>query len=161
MILLMSLLNNISVAASLIPFLNHDDANRALMGSNMQRQAVPCLRPEIPLVGTGMEEKAAHDSGQMVIAEEDGEVIEVDASHIVIKHNQKKKVYQLKNFERTNQYTCISNRPMVKVGDKIKKGDPLADGPATQDGKLALGQNLLVAFVSWRGYNFEDAVILS
>lgn len=151
----------ISVAASLIPFLNHDDANRALMGSNMQRQAVPCLRPEIPLVGTGMEEKAAQDSGQMIIAEEDGEVIEVDASHIVIKHNQKKKAYQLKNFERTNQYTCISHRPIVKVGDKIKKGDPLADGPATQDGKLALGQNLLVAFVSWRGYNFEDAVILS
>ena len=151
----------ISVATGLIPFLSHDDANRALMGSNMQRQAVPCLKPEIPLVGTGLEEKVARDSGQVIVADNDGEVIEVDATHITIKESNSKRTYQLKNFEKTNQYTCISHHPLVRKGDKVKKGDALADGSATREGKLALGQNLLVAFVPWRGYNFEDAVILS
>jgi DNA-directed RNA polymerase subunit beta len=182
----------ISIATSLIPFLEHDDSNRALMGSNMQRQAVACIKPKAPLVGTGVEEKAAQDSGQLVIAQEDGRVEEVDANHIVILSRAKRgegpqanitelfgqslsssrmnrsrgdkdrrKVYPLRSFVRTNQYTCISQHPLVKRGQSIKRGDVLADGAATEQGKLALGQNLLVAFMSWRGNNFEDAIILS
>jgi len=160
----------ISVATSLIPFLEHDDANRALMGSNMQRQAIPCIKPQAPLVATGMEKKAAEDSGQIIIAEEDGEVIEVDANHIKVrcreldvrgKNSNNIKTYQLHNFVSTNQYTCISFRPLVRKGNKVRKGQVLADGPGTDKGQLALGQNLLVAFMSYRGGNYEDAIIIS
>ncbi len=155
---------SISIATSLIPFLQNDDANRALMGSNMQRQSVPLLKPEPPLVMTGVEERVARDSGQEVIAEEDGEVIEVDATHITIKSkvkNQKSKVYNLRTFIRTNQYTCFHQKPIVKKGKSIKKGDILADGGAISQGHLALGSNILVAFLPWRGGNFEDAILIS
>jgi DNA-directed RNA polymerase subunit beta len=163
----------VSVAASLIPFLEHDDANRALMGSNMQRQAVPLLQTEFPIVGTGMEAKAAYDSGVMVIAENSGTVTQVDSSHIIVQRDKKQKSssdfidlsefdeYQLRKFERTNQDSCINQKPLVKVGNKIKKGDVIADGPATCMGELALGKNTLVAFLPWNGYNFEDAIIIS
>ncbi|MBI3088803.1 MAG: DNA-directed RNA polymerase subunit beta, partial [Candidatus Colwellbacteria bacterium] len=152
----------VSVATSLVPFLEHTDASRALMASNMQRQAVPCVRPAAPYIGTGVEEKAARDSGRMVLAETSGTVSEVDASHIVIKSTDgKKHRYDLDKFKMSNQYIAISHRPRVKLGDKVKKGDVLADGQSTDNGTLALGQNLLVAFVSWEGANFEDAVIFS
>ncbi len=155
----------ISVAASLIPFLEHDDANRALMGSNMSRQAVPSVKADVPFVGTGMEEKAAVDSGRAVVADTDGVVSEVDGRRIVIEETssgkKKEKVYDLSKFLMANQYTCISERPIVKKGQKIKAGDVLADSSSTDHGALALGQNLLVAFVSWEGANFEDAIILS
>jgi DNA-directed RNA polymerase subunit beta len=152
----------ISVATSLIPFLEHDDSNRALMGSNMQRQAVSCVRPQAPLVGTGIEEKAARDSGNLVIARENGRVEEVDASGVRLRlKNGKIREYPLRSFVRTNQYTCICQRPVVEKGQRVKAGDILSDGPSTEKGRLALGQNLLVAFLSWRGNNFEDAIILS
>ena len=152
----------LSSATSLIPFLEHDDANRALMGSNMQKQSVPCVRPEAPLVATGTEEKIARDSNQIVLAENNGKVIEVDASHILIKEeNGKVKEYNILNFIRSNQYTSISKRPIVEKEDKIKKGDILADGVAISKGELALGKNLLCAFVPLRGMNYEDAIILS
>ena len=159
----------ISIATSLIPFLEHDDANRALMGSNMQRQSVSCIKPQAPLVATGVEEKAAFYSGQLLIAEDDGKVVVLDASHIEIETDRrdsktgrkKRAVYNLRNFMRTNQFTCINQRPIVKLGQKVKKGDVLADGAATDQGYLALGQNLLVAFIPWRGGNFEDAIIIS
>jgi len=153
----------ISIATALIPFLEHDDSNRALMGSNMQRQAVACIKPEAPLVGTGMEEKAAKDSGQVVMAKENGRVEEVNANSIKISNKKIKdsKEYSLRSFTRTNQYTCICQHPLVKRGQLIKKGDILADGAATKQGYLSLGQNLLVAFMSLRGSNFEDAIILS
>ncbi|MFQ5913401.1 MAG: DNA-directed RNA polymerase subunit beta [Nitrospinota bacterium] len=161
----------VSVATSLIPFLENDDANRALMGSNMQRQAVPLLRPEAPLVGTGMEDVAAQDSGAVVVAEEEGEVVDVDASRIVLRTQDGRKkgavkgpgvnIYNLTKYRRSNQNTCISQRPIVKVGQKVKKGQVLADGPAIEKGELALGRNVLVAFMPWRGYNFEDAVVIS
>ncbi|MCA9400709.1 MAG: DNA-directed RNA polymerase subunit beta [Candidatus Omnitrophica bacterium] len=147
----------VSVAASLIPFLEHDDANRALMGSNMQRQAVPLLNPEVPFVGTGMEEKVARDSGVVIIAKNAGTVKKVDAREIEIGDN----IYQLKNFQRTNNNTCIHQRPLVQVGDKISKGQTIADGIATQQGCLSLGRNVLVAFMPWRGYNFEDAIVIN
>ena len=155
---------SISIATSLIPFLQNDDANRALMGSNMQRQAVPLLKPGVPLVMTGVEERVARDSGQEIIAEEDGKVIEVDSNHIKIKpkaKSQKLKVYDLKTFVGTNQYTCFHQKPRVKTGQKVKEGDILADGGAISQGYLALGQNILVAFLPWRGGNFEDAIIIS
>ncbi|TSC95977.1 MAG: DNA-directed RNA polymerase subunit beta [Parcubacteria group bacterium Athens1014_26] len=151
----------ISVATSLIPFLEHDDANRALMGSNMQRQAVVSVKAEAPYVGTGMEEKAAEDSGHLIVAEEAGEVIEVDASHIVLRTKSENKKYKLNKFKRSNQSTCISQRPLVVKGQKIKKGEILCDGPSTDNGVLALGHNLLVAFISWEGANFEDAIVIS
>jgi len=160
----------ISIATSLIPFLQNDDANRALMGSNMQRQAVPLVNPEAPLVMTGVENQVARDSGQVIIAEEDGVVTEVDAEHIKIKiqnpksKTQKKvkeKIYYLRTFVRTNQYTCFHQRPRVKKGEKVKKGDVIADGGAVDEGYLALGRNILVAFLPWRGGNFEDAIIIS
>jgi len=151
-----------SVATSLIPFLQHDDANRALMGSNMQRQAVPLVNPEVPLVGTGVEKKVARDSGQALFAKEAGTVINVDASHIEVKNKKRKtKKYNLRTFVRTNQYTCFHQRPAVKKGQKISKDCLLADGGAISNGRLSLGQNVLVAFLSWRGSNFEDAIIIS
>ena len=150
----------ISVATSLIPFLKNDDANRALMGSNMQRQAVPLIQPEAPLVCTGLEERVARDSGQEVIAQEEGKVVEVTADHITVK-GKSKKVYNLRTFIRTNQYTCFHQRPLVEKGGRIKAGEIIADGGAIDKGRLALGRNLLVAFMPWRGANFEDAIIIS
>ncbi len=147
----------ISVSASMIPFLEHDDANRALMGSNMQRQAVPLLFPQSPLVGTGIEEKVARDTGVMVIAKESGKVIEVDAESITID----KFTYKLKKFNRSNADTCVNQKPLVKKGQEVKKNTIIADGMATDDGELSLGTNLLVAFLPWRGYNFEDAIIIN
>lgn len=152
----------ISAATALIPFLEHDDANRALMGSNMQRQAVVSIKHDAPLVGTGAEGKIARDSGYLVLAEEDGEIAEVDAQSVKVKYKSgKTKSYDLFKFKRSNQFTSISQRPVVKRGQKVKKGDLLVDGPAIDNGILALGQNLTVAFLSWEGANFEDAIILS
>ncbi|MDZ7679264.1 MAG: DNA-directed RNA polymerase subunit beta [Acidimicrobiales bacterium] len=152
----------VSVAAALIPFLEHDDANRALMGANMQRQAVPLVKAEAPYIGTGIEGIAARDAGDMVLAEDDGSVVEVDGKAITVDYKGgRKKIHRMLKFERSNQDTCISQRPRVALGDKVKKGDLLADGPSTEHGELALGKNLLVAFMSWEGYNFEDAIILS
>ncbi|MCZ6525073.1 MAG: DNA-directed RNA polymerase subunit beta [Gammaproteobacteria bacterium] len=159
----------VSVAASLIPFLEHDDANRALMGSNMQRQAVPTLRAEKPLVGTGMERTVAKDSGVTVISERGGVVDSVDASRIVVRVNDDEVVagepgvdiYNLTKYTRSNQNTCINQRPLVKPGDVIAIGDVLADGPSTDLGELALGQNMMVAFMPWNGYNFEDSILIS
>lgn len=151
-----------SAAASLIPFLEHDDANRALMGSNMQRQAVPLIEPEPPLVGTGMEEQIARDSGQIVLALDDGVVKEVCADCIKINYSGGKTVtHNLYKFRRSNQGTCVNQRPIVEEGQKIKKGDVIADGTATCAGELSLGKNLLVAFMPWEGYNYEDAIIIS
>jgi len=147
----------VSVAASLIPFLEHDDANRALMGSNMQRQAVPLMIPEVPYVGTGMEGKVARDSGVVVIAKKDGIVKRVDANEIVIGDTE----YPLMNFQRTNANTCIHQKPLVNIGERVKAGQIIADGVATQHGRLALGRNVLVAFMPWRGYNFEDAILIN
>ncbi len=159
----------VSVAASLIPFLEHDDANRALMGSNMQRQAVPCLRPEKPLVGTGIERTAAVDSGTVVKARRGGVVDYVDASRIVVRVNDEETapgevgvdIYTLTKYMRSNQNTNINQRPLVKVGDVIARGDVIADGASTDKGELALGQNMLVAFMPWNGYNFEDSILIS
>jgi DNA-directed RNA polymerase subunit beta len=150
-----------SVATSLIPFLEHDDANRALMGSNMQRQAVPLLKPEPPLVGTGMERRAAIDTGDVTLATGDGEVSSVDSERIVVTRGSRKDEYPLHKFMRSNQGTIIHQRPIVGVGDKVKEGDVLADGSSTAGGEIALGKNCLVAFMSWEGYNFEDAIIIS
>ena len=158
----------VSVAASLIPFLEHDDANRALMGSNMQRQAVPTLRAEAPLVGTGMERTVAVDSGVTVVGRRGGIVDSVDASRIVVRVNDDETsatepgvdIYNLTKYTRSNQNTCINQRPLVKAGDSISGGDVLADGPSTDMGELALGQNLLVAFMPWNGYNFEDSILI-
>nr|HPQ26266.1 DNA-directed RNA polymerase subunit beta [Gammaproteobacteria bacterium] len=159
----------VSVAASLIPFLEHDDANRALMGSNMQRQAVPTLRAEKPLVGTGMERTVAVDSGVTVVAKRGGVIESVDAARIVVRVNDEETVtgepgvdiYNLTKYTRSNQNTCINQRPLVLVGDEIARGDVLADGPSTDLGELALGQNLRVAFMPWNGYNFEDSILIS
>ena len=150
-----------SVATALIPFLEHDDANRALMGSNMQRQAVPLLKPEPPLIGTGMERRAAEDTGDVTLAENDGEVSSVDAEQITVTHGSKRDEYTLHKFMRSNQGTIIHQRPIVDVGAKVKAGDVLADGSSTSGGEIALGKNCLVAFMSWEGYNFEDAIIIS
>ena len=152
----------VSVSTALIPFLEHDDANRALMGSNMQRQAVPLLRPEPPVVGTGMEERVAKDSGQVVLSDVDGVVTNVTGDHIVITDiDGENRVFKLMKFMRSNQGTCVNQRPIVNRGDVIKVGDVLADSSSTGRGELALGQNVLVAFMSWEGYNFEDAIIIS
>ena len=151
-----------SVSAALIPFLEHDDANRALMGSNMQRQAVPLLRPQAPVVGTGIESRVAQDSGQVVLAQESGVVTSVNGREIVITDSEgEKHQHHLMKFTRTNQGTCFDQRPVVRKGDLVKIGDTLADSSSTENGELALGQNILVAFMSWEGYNYEDAIILS
>jgi DNA-directed RNA polymerase subunit beta len=152
----------VSVSTALIPFLENDDANRALMGSNMQRQAVPLLRPEAPLVGTGMEQRVAMDSGMVVIAQQDGAISAVSGKEVVIRDAQgAEHRYPLLKFVRSNQSTCINQRPIVKVGDRVKKGQAIADASSTENGELALGHNLLAAFMSWEGYNYEDAIILS
>lgn len=151
----------VGISAALIPFLEHDDANRALMGSNMQRQAVPLLRPEAPVVGTGMELQAALDSGQVVIAEDDGEVVSATAKEIVVRHNKRNVTYTLRKYSRSNQSTCIDQRPIVSRGQKVQKGQVIADSNATEDGRLALGQNVIVAFMSWEGGNYEDAILIS
>ena len=162
----------VSVAASLIPFLENDDANRALMGSNMQRQAVPLLRADAPLVGTGMERVAAHDSGAVVLCRRDGIVDSVDSERIIVRvegvsqEGQMSRevgadIYQLVKFKRSNQNTCVNQKPIVATGDKVVTGQVLADGPCTADGELALGRNVLVSFMPWRGYNFEDAILVS
>jgi len=152
----------ISIATCLIPFLGHDDGQRALMGSNMQRQAVPCLIPDSPIVGTGMEKKAAKDSGQVVTAQESGKVVEVDGSHITIKPKNKEPVkYNLHSFLRSNTDTCLNQRPIVDKGQKVKKGQIIADGTSIDNGELALGENVLVAFMPWEGWNYEDAIIIS
>jgi DNA-directed RNA polymerase subunit beta len=160
----------VSVAASLIPFLENDDANRALMGSNMQRQAVPLLRTEAPLVGTGMEYIAARDSGAVVVAKNPGTVVSVDATRIVVRSDPpaekealeaKVDIYNLTKFQRSNQNTCINQKPVVRVGDRVQRSEAIADGPATETGELALGQNVMVAFMPWGGYNFEDAIVVS
>ncbi len=150
-----------SVATALIPFLEHDDANRALMGSNMQRQAVPLLKAEAPLIGTGMERRAAIDSGDVILAEESGKVTELDASRVVVTRGNQRDTYDLEKFMRSNQGTIMHQRPIVDLGDEIKAGDVLADGASTANGEIALGKNCLVAFMSWEGYNFEDAIIVS
>jgi DNA-directed RNA polymerase subunit beta len=147
----------VSVAASLIPFLEHDDANRALMGSNMQRQAVPLMIPEVPYVGTGMEEKVARDSGVVVLAKNSGKVTRIDATEIVVDDV----AHPLKNYQRTNANTSIHQRPIVKLGDKVKAGQTIADGIGTDQGRVALGRNVLVAFMPWRGYNFEDSILIN
>ena len=152
----------VSVATALIPFLEHDDANRALMGANMQRQAVPLLRAEAPYIGTGIESRAARDAADMILAIEDGVVTQVDGTTITVEYKSKgRKIYRLLKFERSNQDTCINQKPYVAEGQKVKKGDILAHGPSTDNGELALGKNLVVAFMPWEGYNFEDAIILS
>lgn len=151
----------VGISAALIPFLEHDDANRALMGSNMQAQAVPLLLPEVPLVATGMEWQAAVDSGQVVTAEEDGEVISVTGRTVEMQSKKGKKSYKLRKFNRSNQSTCIDQRPIVRKGQRLKKGDVLADSSSTSEGQLALGQNVLCAFVSWEGGNYEDAILIS
>ncbi len=152
----------VSVATALIPFLEHDDANRALMGANMQRQAVPLLRAEAPYIGTGIESRAARDAADMILAEEDGTITEVDGNAITVQYKNKGRVvYRLLKFERSNQDTCINQKPIVAQGQAIKKGEILAHGPSTDNGELALGKNLVVAFMPWEGYNFEDAIILS
>lgn len=151
-----------SVATSMIPFINHDDANRALMGSNMQKQATPCIVQEAPLVATGVEELAARDTGRMIVADEAGEVIESDARHIVLKTKEgKKKEYTLITFQRTNDFSAFYHRAVVTVGDVVKRGDILANTSSTDEGQMALGQNMLVAFMSWSGANYEDAIIIS
>jgi DNA-directed RNA polymerase subunit beta len=152
----------VGISAALIPFLEHDDANRALMGSNMQRQAVPLIRPEAPTVGTGMESAAAFDSGQVAISPVDGEVVSVTGRHVqILTDDEEICNFPLRKFARTNQSTCIDQRPIVKKGDKVNKGQILADSSSTQDGELALGQNILVAFLSWEGGNYEDAILIS
>ena len=158
----------VSVAAALIPFLENDDANRALMGSNMQRQAVPLIKAEAPLVGTGMEERVAQDSGAAIAARRTGIVDQVDATRIVIRATEEQDpskpgvdIYRLRKFQRSNQNTCINQRPLINVGDHVKAGDIIADGPSTELGELALGKNVLVAFMPWMGYNFEDSILMN
>ncbi len=151
----------VGISASLIPFLEHDDANRALMGSNMQAQAVPLLLPDVPRVSTGMEYDAAIDSGQVVVAEAGGEVTSVTSSHVVVRTDEGERVYSLRKYQRSNQSTCVDQRPAVVKGQRVKKGDVIADSSSTVDGKLALGQNVLIAFLCWEGANFEDAIVIS
>ncbi len=151
----------LSVAATLIPFLEHDDAKRTLMGANMQRQAVPLVHPAAPYVGTGMERRAALDSGEVTLAKNAGEVIFADAAKIIVQHAGGMDEYHLAKYQRSNQSTCINHRPLVRVGDTVEQGEPLADGPSTDHGELALGQNLTVAYMPWEGFNYEDGIVVS
>ena len=152
----------VSVATALIPFLEHDDANRALMGSNMQRQAVPLITSDAPLVGTGMEFRAAVDAGDVVTAAQAGVVQEVSADAVeVMQDDGTYRTYRMQKFSRSNQGTCINQRPLVSEGQRVEVGTPIADGPCTDEGEMALGTNLLVAFMPWQGHNYEDAIILS
>ena len=156
----------VSVGTALIPFVEHDDPTRALMGASMQKQAVPLVRPEAPFVGTGMESRAARDAGAMVLAEGDGTVVEADADHVTVEYldrgrGARRRAHRLSRFQRSNQDTCVDQKPVVREGDRVRAGDLLADGPSTDYGELALGKNLLAAYMSWGGYNFEDAIILS
>jgi DNA-directed RNA polymerase subunit beta len=151
----------VGISAGLIPFLEHDDANRALMGSNMQAQAVPLVKPDIPQVSTGMEFHAARDSGQVIVAEEEGEVISVTGKHVIVRNGGGDHLYQLRKYQRSNQSTCIDQRPAVVKGQRVQKGDVIADSSSTNAGELALGQNVTVAFLSWEGANFEDAIVIS
>lgn len=151
----------LSVAATLIPFLEHDDAKRTLMGANMQRQAVPLVHPAAPYVGTGMERRAALDSGEVTLAKNAGEVIFADAAKVIVKHAGGMDEYHLAKYQRSNQSTCINHRPLVRVGDTVEQGEPLADGPSTDHGELALGQNLTVAYMPWEGFNYEDGIVVS
>jgi DNA-directed RNA polymerase subunit beta len=151
----------VGISAALIPFLEHDDANRALMGSNMQRQAVPLLNPDVPLVSTGMEDQAARDSGQVLLAEGEGEVISVQGGQIVVRESLGSRTYKLRKYTRSNQSTCIDQRPIVKKGQRIKPGDVIADSSSTVQGQLALGHDVLCAFLSWEGGNYEDALLIS
>ena len=152
----------VSIAAAMIPFLENDDAKRSLMGSNMQRQAVPLMTTEAPIIATGIEYRAAMDSGILILAEDDGVVEKVTGDTITMKYNNGKTVvHKLRKFKRTNGGTCINQRPIVRKGEMVKKGDALADGPATKDGEMALGKNMLVAFSTWEGYNYEDAILLN
>ena len=151
----------VSLGASLIPFLEHDEGHRALMGTNMQRQAVPLVHPAAPYVGTGMERRAALDSGEVTLAKNAGEVIFADASKIIVKHAGGMDEYHLAKYQRSNQSTCINHRPLVRVGDTVEQGEPLADGPSTDHGELALGQNLTVAYMPWEGFNYEDGIVVS
>jgi len=157
----------VSVAAALIPFLENDDANRALMGSNMQRQAVPLIQADAPLVGTGMEEAVARDSGATIVARRAGMVDQIDGARIVVRATNDDgttkgvDIYRLRKFMRSNQSTCINQRPLVKVGDRVSEGEIIADGPSTEFGELALGRNVLCAFMPWNGYNFEDSILIS
>jgi len=151
----------VGISAGLIPFLEHDDANRALMGSNMQAQAVPLVKPDIPQVSTGMEFHAARDSGQVIVAEEDGEVLSVTGKHVIVRNGDGDHLYQLRKYQRSNQSTCIDQRPAVVKGQRVSKGDVIADSSSTDAGELALGQNVVVAFLSWEGANFEDAIVIS
>jgi DNA-directed RNA polymerase subunit beta len=151
----------VGISASLIPFLEHDDANRALMGSNMMTQAVPLIAPELPIISTGMERYAAQDSGQVVVAEEDGDVLSVTGRQIVVREEQETKTYQLRKYHRSNQSTCIDQRPIVTKGQRVRKGDVIADSSSTVNGELSIGQNVTVGFISWEGGNFEDAILIS
>ncbi len=151
----------VGISASLIPFLEHDDANRALMGSNMQRQAVPLLQPDVPIVSTGMEDQAAYDSGQVLVADQDGEVISVQGDHITLKTADGERVYRLRKYNRSNQSTCIDQRPIVRKGQFVKAGEVIADSSSTVNGNLALGHDVLCAFLSWEGGNYEDALLVS
>jgi DNA-directed RNA polymerase subunit beta len=151
----------VGISAALIPFLEHNDANRALMGSNMQAQAVPLIKPDVPQVSTGMEYHAARDSGQVIVSEDDGEVVSVTGSKVVVRNGRNERVYPLRKYQRSNQSTCIDQRPAVVKGQRVRKGDVIADSSSTEGGELALGQNVMVAFLSWEGANFEDAIVIS
>src|SRR6185436_4560352 len=151
----------VSVATALIPFLEHNDANRALMGANMQRQAVPLMIPQAPLIGTGLEYRAAVDTGDVVVAEKTGQVVDVDAEKIVVETRDGRDTYEMTKFMRSNQGTLIHQKPIVGLGDRVSADQVLADGSSTDSGELALGANLLVAFMPFEGYNFEDAIVIS
>ncbi|NJL58131.1 hypothetical protein HC928_25715, partial [bacterium] len=152
----------VGISAALIPFLEHDDANRALMGSNMQRQAVPLLKPDVPIVSTGMEDQAAHDSGQVLMSDIDGEVVSVQGERVIVRLDSSEEiVYRLRKYDRSNQSTCIDQRPVVHKGQRIQPGDVIADSSSTHKGNLALGHDVLAAFLSWSGGNYEDALLIS